>query len=43
MIRKILVGVFVPFSVYYMGQPLKMDYLWAGICLMGAVYFVFKA
>jgi len=35
--------VFVPFAVLYMGQPLKWDYLWAGCCLMGAVYFVFRA
>lgn len=35
--------VFVPFAVLYMGQPLKMDYLYAGLCLMGAVYFIFRA
>jgi uncharacterized protein (DUF486 family) len=35
--------VFLPFSVFYMGQPLKWDYLWAGLCLLGAVYFVFRA
>jgi uncharacterized protein (DUF486 family) len=35
--------VFVPFATYYMGQPLKTDYLWAGCCLLGAVYFVFRA
>jgi len=34
--------VFVPFAVLYMGQPLKLDYLWAGCCLLGAVYFVFR-
>jgi uncharacterized protein (DUF486 family) len=34
--------VFVPFAVLYMGQPLKWDYLWAGFCLFGAVYFVFR-
>jgi uncharacterized protein len=34
--------VFVPFAVYYMNQPLKWDYLWAGLCLLGAVYFVFR-
>ena len=34
--------VFVPFAVLYMGQPLKLDYLWAGLCLCGAVYFVFR-
>lgn len=35
--------VFVPFSVYFMQQPLKLDYVWAGLCLVGAVYFVFRA
>ena len=34
--------VFVPFAVYYMRQPLKMDYLWAALCIVGAVYFVFR-
>jgi hypothetical protein len=37
----ITLTVFVPFAVLYMNQPLKMDYLYAAICLMGAVYFVF--
>jgi uncharacterized protein len=35
--------VFVPFAVYFMQQPLKLDYLWAGLCLVGAVYFIFRA
>ena len=35
--------VFVPFAYFYMGQPLKLDYLWAGLCILGAVYFVFRA
>ena len=35
--------VFVPFAVLYMRQPIKLDFLWAGLCLMGAVYFVFRA
>ncbi|MBF0447913.1 MAG: DMT family protein [Magnetococcales bacterium] len=35
--------VFVPFVIFYMEQPLKWDYLWAGLCLMGAVYFIFRA
>lgn len=35
--------VFVPFAYLYMGQPLKLDYLWAGLCILGAVYFVFRA
>ena len=34
--------VFVPFAVLYMGQPLKLDYVWAGLCLLGAVYFIFR-
>jgi uncharacterized protein (DUF486 family) len=34
--------VFVPFAMFYMGQPLKLDYLWAGLCLVGAVYFIFR-
>jgi Uncharacterized protein conserved in bacteria len=34
--------VFVGFSVLYMKQPIKLDYLWAGLCLVGAVYFVFR-
>ena len=35
--------VFVPFAVLYMRQPLKLDFLWAGLCLVGAVYFVFRS
>lgn len=38
----ITLAVFVPFAVFYMGQALKMNYLYAGLCLMGAVYFIFK-
>lgn len=38
----ITLSVFVPFAVFYMGQPLKLDYLWAGLCLMGAVFFIFR-
>jgi uncharacterized protein (DUF486 family) len=38
----ITLDVFVPFAVLYMKQPLKLDYLWAGVCLVGAVYFVFR-
>jgi uncharacterized protein len=34
--------VFVPFAVLYMNQPLKLDFLWAGLCLTGAVYFIFR-
>jgi len=33
---------FIPFAVFYMGAPLKFDYLWAGLCLAGAVYFIFR-
>ncbi len=39
----ITLSVFVPFAVFYMGQPLKLDYLWAALCLLGAVYFVFRS
>jgi uncharacterized protein len=35
--------IFVPFAVFYMGQPLKLNYLWAGLCLVAAVYFIFTA
>jgi uncharacterized protein (DUF486 family) len=35
--------VFAPFAVLYMRQPLKLDYLWAALCLLGAVYFVFRS
>ena len=38
----ITLAIFVPFSVLYMQQPLKLDYLWAGLCLLGAVYFIFR-
>jgi len=38
----ITLSVFVPFAVFYMRQPLKLDYLYAGICLLGAVYFIFR-
>jgi len=39
----ITLSVFVPFSVIYLKEPLKLDYLWAGICLLGAVYFMFRS
>ena len=35
--------VFVPFAVFYMKEPLKLDYLWAALCMMGAVYFIFRS
>ena len=38
----ITLSVFVPFAFYYMKEPLKLDYLWAGLCILGAVYFVFR-
>ena len=38
----ITLAVFVPFAVFFMGQPLKWDYLWAALCMMGAVYFIFR-
>lgn len=39
----ITLSVFAPFAIFYMNQPLKLDYLWAGLCLMGAVYFIFRS
>ena len=39
----ITLAVFVPFAVFYMNQPLKLDYLWAALCLVGAVYFIFRS
>ena len=39
----ITLSVFVPFAALYMQKPLKLDYLWAGLCMLGAVYFVFRA
>lgn len=39
----ITLSVFVPFSVLYLREPLKLDYLWAGLCLLGAVYFMFRS
>ena len=39
----ITLSVFVPFAALYMNQPLKLDFLWAGLCLVGAVYFAFRA
>ncbi len=38
----ITLAVFVPFVLLYMNQPLKLDYLWASLCILGAVYFVFR-
>ena len=39
----VTLSVFAPFAIFYMHQPLKWDYLWAGLCLLGAVYFVFRS
>ncbi len=39
----ITLSVFVPFAYFYMKEPLKLDYLWAGLCLLGAVYFIFRS
>ena len=38
----ITLAVFVPFAVLYMRQPVKLDYLWSALCVMGAVYFAFR-
>jgi uncharacterized protein (DUF486 family) len=38
----VTLSVFIPFAMLYMGQPFKLDYLWAGLCLVGAVYFMFR-
>ena len=38
----ISLAVFVPFALFFMGQPIKLDYLWAALCLCGAVYFIFR-
>jgi hypothetical protein len=39
----ITLSIFAPFAVFYMHEPLKLDYLWAALCLLGAVYFVFRS
>ena len=39
----ITLAVFVPFAVLFMGQPLKLDFVWAGLCMVGAVYFIFRS
>ncbi|WP_076593473.1 DMT family protein [Herminiimonas arsenitoxidans] len=38
----ITLTVFVPFAIVFMGQPFKLDYVWAALCLVGAVYFIFR-
>jgi uncharacterized protein (DUF486 family) len=39
----VTLSVFVPFAMVYMDQPFKWDFVWAGLCLVGAVYFIFRA
>ncbi len=39
----ITLSVFAPFAVLYLREPMKLDYLWAGLCLLGAVYFMFRS
>ena len=39
----ITLTIFIPFVVFYMQQPLKLDYLWAALCILGAVYFIFRS
>ncbi|HWB00696.1 MAG TPA: DMT family protein [Pirellulales bacterium] len=39
----VTLAVFVPFSVFYMQRPVNMNFLWAGLCMCGAVYFVFRS
>ncbi len=38
----ITLAVFVPFAMLYMDEPFKLDFLWAGLCMVGAVYFIFR-
>lgn len=39
----ITLSVFVPFAIFYLKEPLKLDYLWAALCMVGAVYFIFRS
>jgi uncharacterized protein (DUF486 family) len=39
----VTLSVFVPFALFYMRQPLKLDFLWASLCMVGAVYFMFRS
>ncbi len=39
----VTLAVFVPFSIYYMNRPINLNFLWAGLCMCGAVYFVFRS
>ena len=38
----ITLGIFVPFALFYLKERVTLDYLWAGLCLLGAVYFMFR-
>ena len=38
----ITLSIFVPFAIFYLKEPIKLDYLWAGLCMVGAVYFIFR-
>lgn len=38
----VTLSIFVPFAAFYLKEPLKLDYLWAGLCMIGAVYFMFR-
>lgn len=38
----ITLSIFVPFAIFYLKEPIKLDYLWAGLCMVGAVYFMFR-
>jgi len=39
----ITLSIFVPFAMFYMNEPFKLDYVWAALCLVGAVYFIFRS
>ena len=39
----ITLSIFIPFAVFYLNEPIKLDYLWAGLCMVGAVYFIFRS
>ena len=39
----ITLTVFIPFAIFYMGTPLKMDFVYAGVCILGAIYFIFRS
>lgn len=39
----ITLSVFIPIAIFYLNEPIKLDYVWAGLCMMGAVYFIFRS